>query len=225
MIMNEEKLFEAIGTIDDSLIRRSEQTVRSYKFVKWGSVAAVLVLVASMGTWYIRNNMGVTSSSSTYDTAAVITAEFENGSEKSDTAARKENAEVEAEDKIGDLAEGKFSSQSQMSGSTSSTSSSTADDAADNTGGADIPVDDFAYKDAGEYSDELIDLQNRISTAMANGELLFVVSSAIYENPDRLHVEVTTDDEDLINKLKAYDTTGELLEIEYRLNGVSDYIK
>jgi hypothetical protein len=176
MIMNEEKLFEAIGTIDDSLIRRSEQTVRSYKFVKWGSAAAVLVLVASMGTWYIHNNMGATSS--TYDTAAVITSEFDNGSEQSDTA--------------------------------------------DNTGGADIPVDESAYKGEKEYSDELMDLQNRISTAMGNGELPFVIESAIYENPDRLHVVVTTDDEDLINKLKAYDTTGELLEIEYRLNGVSD---
>jgi hypothetical protein len=221
MIMNEEKLFEAIGTIDDSLIRRSEQTVRSYKFVKWGSAAAVLVLVASMGTWYIHNNMKATSS--TYDTATVITAEFDNGSEQSDTAIKEENAEVEAEDKIGDLAEGKFSSQSQMSGSTSSTSSSTADDSADNTGGADIPIDEYAYKDAGEYSEELIDLQNRISTAMGNGELPFVIESAIYENPDRLHVVVTTDDEDLINKLKAYDTAGELLEIEYRSsNGVSD---
>jgi hypothetical protein len=42
-------------------------------------------------------------------------------------------------------------------------------------------------------------------------------------------VEVTTDDEDLINKLKSYDTTGELLEIEYRSsNDISDlpaYIK
>jgi flagellum-specific peptidoglycan hydrolase FlgJ len=224
MIMNEEKLFEAIGTIDDSLIRRSEQTVRSYKFVKWGSVAAVLVLVASMGTWYIHNNMGATSSSSTYDTAAVITSEFDNGSEKSDTAAKKESAEVEAEDKIGDLAEGKFSSQSQMSGSTSSSScSDMAEGSADYSG--DIPVDESNYNESREYSEELTDLQNRISTAMGNGELPFVVSSAIYENPDRLHVEVTTDDEDFINKLKAYDTTGELLEIEYRLNGVSDYIK
>jgi hypothetical protein len=64
---------------------------------------------------------------------------------------------------------------------------------------------------------------------MGNGELPFVIESAIYENPDRLHVEVTTDDEDLINKLKAYDTTGELLEIEYiSNNNVSDlpaYIK
>jgi hypothetical protein len=102
-----------------------------------------------------------------------------------------------------------------------------AEDSADYSG--DIPVDESTYSEARKYSDELTDLQKRISTAMGNGELPFVVASAIYENPDRLHVEVTTDDEDLINKLKAYDTTGELLEIEYiSNNNVSDlpaYIK
>jgi hypothetical protein len=220
MIMNEEKLFEAIGTIDDSLIRRSEQAVRTYKFAKWGSVVAVLVLVASMGTLYIRGNMDSTSSTSTSDAAARI-VEIDNGGEESDgtskydTATKKETAEVESENKI--------SSQSQTSGSASSASSSTANDLADDIGGTDIPVDESTYSEARKYSDELIDLQNRISTAMANGELPFVIESAIYENSDRLHVVVTTDDEDLINKLKAYDTTGELLEIEYRSsNDISD---
>jgi hypothetical protein len=260
MIMNEEELFESIGTIDDSLIRRSEQAVRTYKFAKWGSVAAVLVLVASMGTLYIRGNMDSTSSTSTSDAAAMI-AEIDNGGEESgDIADLYEVAEAEVEEKVTedvtisksstdnsngndiatdksmsdnttadtcnkpeDLRDGISSSQSQMSGSTSSASSSTADDYAGNTGGADIPVDESAYKGEKEYSDELIDLQNKISTAMGNGELPFVIESAIYENPDRLHVVVTTDDEDLINKLKAYDTTGELLEIEYRSsNDISD---
>ena len=51
-----------------------------------------------------------------------------------------------------------------------------------------------------------------------NKELPFVTSSAIRENPDRLHVTVTTKDEDLIAKLKAFDTTGGLLEVEYSEN-------
>jgi hypothetical protein len=220
MIINEEKLFESIGTIDVSLIRRSEQAVRTCKFAKWGSVAAVLVLVASMAALYIRGNMVSTSSTSTSDAAARI-VEIDNGGEESDgtskydTATKKETAEVETENKI--------SSQSQTSGSASSASSSTANDLADDIGGTDIPVDESTYSEARKYSDELTDLQNRISTAMANGELPFVIESAIYENPDRLHVVVTTDDEDLINKLKSYDTTGELLEIEYRSsNDISD---
>lgn len=79
----------------------------------------------------------------------------------------------------------------------------------------DIPVDEETYQEAREYSAELTDLQNRISQAMMNNELPFVTSSAIYENPDRIHVRVNTTDEDLIAKLQAFDTTGKLLEIEY----------
>lgn len=79
----------------------------------------------------------------------------------------------------------------------------------------DIPVDEETYQEAREYSAELTDLQNRISQAMMNNELPFVTSSAIYENPDRIHVRVNTTDKDLIAKLQAFDTTGKLLEIEY----------
>lgn len=79
----------------------------------------------------------------------------------------------------------------------------------------DVPVDEETYQEARDYSAELTDLQNRISEAMMNKELPFVTSSAIYENPDRLHVTVNTKDEDLIAKLQAFDITGELLEIEY----------
>ena len=79
----------------------------------------------------------------------------------------------------------------------------------------DIPVDEETYQEAREYSAELTDLQNRISQAMMNKELPFVTSSAIYENPDRIHVRVNTTDKDLIAKLQAFDTTGKLLEIEY----------
>ena len=86
----------------------------------------------------------------------------------------------------------------------------------------DVPVDEGAYQEAREYSAELTDLQNRISQAMMNNELPFVTSSAIYENPDRIHVRVNTTDEDLIAKLQAFDTTGKLLEIEYSEHGIQN---
>lgn len=79
----------------------------------------------------------------------------------------------------------------------------------------DTPVNEETYQEAREYSSALTDLQNRISEAMVNGELPFVTVSAIYENPDRLHVTVNTTEEAFIDKLLAFDTTGELLEIEY----------
>lgn len=79
----------------------------------------------------------------------------------------------------------------------------------------DAPVNEDTYSEVRTYSADILDLQNRISTAMANHDLPFVTTSAILENPDRLHVTVTTMDENAINLLKSYDTTGELLEIEY----------
>ena len=50
---------------------------------------------------------------------------------------------------------------------------------------------------------------------MINKELLFVTSCGIYENPDRVMAVVNTEDENLLAKLRAFDTTGELLEIVY----------
>lgn len=80
---------------------------------------------------------------------------------------------------------------------------------------SDAPVNENTYREVRDYSAELTDLQNRVSQVMMDKELPFVISSAILKNPDRLHVIVKTKDEDMIAKLKAFDTTGELLEIEY----------
>lgn len=84
----------------------------------------------------------------------------------------------------------------------------------DNSG--DAPVDENTYSEARDYSEEILDLQNRISAAMGPGhELYFVTVAEILENPDRLHVIVNTTDEELINTLKSYNTDGVNMEIEY----------
>ncbi len=78
------------------------------------------------------------------------------------------------------------------------------------------PVDENTYSEARDYSEETLDLQNRISAAMGPGhELYFVTVAEILENPDRLHVIVNTTDEELINTLKSYNTDGVNMEIEY----------
>lgn len=67
--------------------------------------------------------------------------------------------------------------------------------------------------DAGlEYVTEL---QDKVSDAMRNHELPFVVVSAVYENPYRLHVVVTSDAEDDLQKLWELDSAGGVLEVEY----------
>jgi hypothetical protein len=47
------------------------------------------------------------------------------------------------------------------------------------------------------------------------GELPFVISSAVYENPYRLHIMVTSDAEEDLEKIKALDTLCGVMEIEY----------
>lgn len=72
---------------------------------------------------------------------------------------------------------------------------------------------DFEKTDASlEYVTEL---QTKVSNAMVNGELPFVIYSAVYENPNRLHLKVTSDVESDIEMLKAFDTLGGVMEIEY----------
>ncbi|MDE6641365.1 MAG: hypothetical protein K2K63_12660 [Acetatifactor sp.] len=67
--------------------------------------------------------------------------------------------------------------------------------------------------DAGlEYVTEL---QDRVSGAMINQELPFVIASSVYENPYRLHVVVTSDSEEDLQKLLDLDSLGGVLEIEY----------
>ena len=61
----------------------------------------------------------------------------------------------------------------------------------------------------------ITELQAKISAAMSNGNLPFVSSSAVYENPYRLHVVVTSNAENDLSKLKAFDTIGSASEIEY----------
>ncbi len=67
----------------------------------------------------------------------------------------------------------------------------------------------------GEYTLEyLTELQEKISTAMANGELPFVVSSGVYETINRIVVGVTDDSDGNINKLMAFDEIGGAIVVE-----------
>ena len=67
----------------------------------------------------------------------------------------------------------------------------------------------------------ITELQAKVSTAMSNGELPFVSSYAVYENPYRLHIIVTSNAETDLSKLKAFDSIGGDLEIEYDANHIS----
>ncbi len=71
----------------------------------------------------------------------------------------------------------------------------------------DVPADGNGnvYREQTPYPDDILELQNRISADMTEGKLPFVVSSSIMENPLRLEIRVTAQDEELINIVREYD--------------------
>ena len=91
----------------------------------------------------------------------------------------------------------------------------------------DAPADSAGfYNDAeASYSQEIMSLYEKISSAMQNKELPFVLTCGIYEDPVRVSVGINTEDAGLINKLKAYDPSGTLLEIKHISNdSVPEYL-
>lgn len=91
----------------------------------------------------------------------------------------------------------------------------------------DAPIEDETGHNDMETSDGAItleyitELQAKISEAMRNGTLPFVSSSAVYENPYRLQVTVSSNAEDDLAKLKAFDTIGGALQIVYDPGSIS----
>lgn len=68
----------------------------------------------------------------------------------------------------------------------------------------------------GEYTlSYLTQLQEKISTAMANGEIPFVVSSAIMEADNRIEVGVISNDEADLSKVRQLDSTGGAIIFRY----------
>lgn len=59
------------------------------------------------------------------------------------------------------------------------------------------------------------ELQTKVSSAMMNHEMPFVISSSVYENPYRLHIVVTSNAEEDLQRLRDLDTIGGVMEIEY----------
>ena len=87
---------------------------------------------------------------------------------------------------------------------------------ADGPGADDQDAAADGYAEARVYAPELLDLQERISADMGpDHKLSFVTASMILEDPDRLHVIVNTQDDELIKLLQSYNSENVLLEIEY----------
>lgn len=89
----------------------------------------------------------------------------------------------------------------------------------------DQPVDESnpKYMTATEYPEDILDIQEHISSGMVAGELSFVHKSAIYEDPLRIEVSVDAVDEKQLEQFMAeYDPMGKYVVIK---SGVHNYIK
>ena len=78
-----------------------------------------------------------------------------------------------------------------------------------------IDAEETVFK-KGEYTlAYLTALQEKISAAMINGEIPFVVTSAVKEASNRIEVGVTTSDEAELNKVRLLDTAGGAIIFNY----------
>ena len=70
----------------------------------------------------------------------------------------------------------------------------------------------------------LTELQEKITNAMINGELSFVVSSGVYETINCIVVNVTTTDETELEKLYALDTLGGAIQVGVSSGATTDVL-
>ena len=74
--------------------------------------------------------------------------------------------------------------------------------------------------EAAKYSYEyLIQLQNKISEKMTKKELPFAISSSIMEDKNWIEVQVTTNKESELKKIKELDTIGGAISVRYSKEG------
>lgn len=74
------------------------------------------------------------------------------------------------------------------------------------------------FKTAKYSYNYLTDLQSKISKKMTDKEFTFITSSAVMEDCNNIKVDVTTNNESNLNKIKTLDTIGGAIDIEYNTN-------
>ena len=75
------------------------------------------------------------------------------------------------------------------------------------------------FKKAKYSYNYLTELQNKISRKMINKEFTFISSSAVMEDTNSIQVTVISDNESELNRIKALDTIGGAIDIQYNKDG------
>ena len=221
--MKKEDLFDTLGDINNQYIKEAHMNNKrknNFAWVKWGTIAAcfaLLVLCIPM----------VTRLSPVEDTNTPTV----------------ESLPIENNNKVEDLQNNKEESvniQESKSTEIEDTSETIIEDVpADNKGEfvivltEDTPANRTAIcKELGRSESNttfvkgtytlayLTELQEKITNAMVNKEIPFVVTSGVYETTNNIIIRVTTNDEAELAKVYALDTIGGAIKVEFSAGAV-----
>ena len=202
--MKKEDLFDTLGDINNQYIKEAHMNNKrknNFAWVKWGTIAAcfaLLVLCIPM----------VTRLSPVEDTNTPTV----------------ESLPIENNNKVEDLQNNKEESVNiQESKSTE----------IEDTSETLIPANRTAIcKELGRSESNttfvkgtytlayLTELQEKITNAMVNKEIPFVVTSGVYETANNIIIRVTTNDEAELAKVYALDTIGGAIKVEFSAGAV-----
>ncbi|MBQ9097392.1 MAG: hypothetical protein IJY55_03265 [Clostridia bacterium] len=224
--MTKNELFEILGEIDNTDVKQSN----SFKWVKWASIAACLVLVATLSIPIINNT------SSPEHIMYVGFPDTQN-KELSQEVIHLPNQPYR-EGKIfadipADVSGTPLADAVNPYNLSSEASAVFGGSYLDESGNFIVVLTEDTPENrslicrelnrnettvtfkSGKYTLlYLTELQSKISSGMVNNELKGVVSSAVMETDNNIRVSVQLDNEETIEKLHALDTTGNAIDIK-----------
>lgn len=248
--MKKEDLFDVFGDVDNRYVKEVHMKNNVIRWSKWGTLAAcfaVLVFCVPM----ISNLSSVQDDNTTTNESSPIgngnkVEGLQNGKEESANSEDiiQESKNTEFKDLPSDT-DGEYNEEVNSNDLTKETSDFFGGSYTDTDGKfviiltEDTPENRTAIcKELGRSESNttfakgtytlayLTELQTKITNAMVNKEIPFVVSSGVYEMTNNIVVGVTTNDETELAKLYAIDTIGGAIKVEFSDGaGTEDVLK
>ena len=223
--MTKNELFEILGDIDNTDVK----SPKPFKWVKWASVAACLVIVAAVSIPVI-NNTAVPEHNMRVLLPATQSEEFSQQIHLPNQPYRE--GEIFA-DPPADISGTPLADAVNPYNLSSEAADIFGGSYLDENGNFNVVLTKDTPENralicrelnrkettvtfkSGKYTLlYLTELQSKISSGMANNELTGVVSSSVMEPDNNIRVSVQLDNEETIEKLHALDTTGNAIDIK-----------
>ena len=225
--MKKEDLFDTLGDINNQYIKEAHMNNKrknNFAWVKWGTIAACFALLVLCTPMVTR-----LSPVEDTNTPTVESLPIENNNKVEDLQIE----DVPADNK------GEYNEEVNSSDLTKDTSEFFGGSYTDANGKfvivltEDTPANRTAIcKELGRSESNttfvkgtytlayLTELQEKITNAMVNKEIPFVVTSGVYETTNNIIIRVTTNDEAELAKVYALDTIGGAIKVEFSAGAV-----